>query len=272
MKNEILAKFLPLIITLLILSTTIQVQAAEGWEEDFEGETITTLEGKGWFFAAYEIIADIYTPENDHGHDVIDGILRTPFSSNGDNFTEAFQNNTIAYGTWKFDWAPAITPSGIEKREAVFFIANGDCDISGIHIDNDPMNGYLLWISQTTAGAVRKIKLSRVDSPGFIDTELGYNTLTPSVTGPIHIEITRNRQGDFEVSLNDETIIEAIDNEINESTYFGFNSHVGDTGIDNITIEENSIPAFPVGFIICTVTPTVIVLVIRKKRIILKKE
>ena len=73
--------------------------------------------------------------------------------------------------------------------------------------------------------------------------------------------------------LNADTtpIIEATDNVITESIFFDVGFHVGDIGIDNITIEENSIPGFPVGFVICTVTPTLIVLVIRRRRIIRKK-
>ncbi len=44
MKNKILAITLPVIITLLLLSTTIQVQATITWEEDFEGKTIDDLD------------------------------------------------------------------------------------------------------------------------------------------------------------------------------------------------------------------------------------
>ena len=277
MKNKILAKICPVIITLLILSTTIQVQAADGWEEDFEDETILTLEEKGWVFKAYEKIADIWYQVNDHGCDVIDGILRAPDSLNRDNFTAAFRESTTAYGTWKFDWAPAITPPGIAYYDLVWFIVDR-CQInnSDTLTEDEPLTAYQLWIHVSNAGEVWRIGLDK-HYTGANYTNIDLHTITP-ITGPIHIEITRDTEGHFKVYLNEGTtpIIEGTDNEITESTLFQFGSLIGNSGIDNITVDNTTIepgttiPGFPVGFVICTVTPTLIVLVIRRRRNILK--
>jgi len=280
MKNKILAKILPAIIILLIFSTTIQVQAAVVWDEDFEGETIETLEEKGWFFTAYEITDINFTQINDHGFEVIDGILRAPSSSDNNTWYDAFQNSTLAYGAWKFDYAPAITPPGISSYEFVVFIANSDpLNWDGFNKADDPLNGYSLWIYKNAMGAAWKIELRRIEI-GFDLTLLGLHDFSTPVTGAIHIEITRDPQGNFEVNINndDTPIIEATDNETKESEYFLFASYLDDTGIDNITIDEPepppppppTIPASTVGFVIWTVTPTFIILVILRKRVIIK--
>ena len=150
-------------------------------------------------------------------------------------------------------------------------------NISDTFSDDEPLIAYQLWIRQHDAGETDRIGLDRHDT-GANYTNIGLHTFTP-ITGPIHIEITRDTQGDFEVFLNGDTtpIIEATDNEITESTYFILQSNIGDSGIDNITVDNGSvnssgIPGFTVGFVICTVTPTVIVLVIVRKRVKFKTD
>ena len=80
MKKKIVAIILPVIIVLLLLSSTIQVQPKITWEEDFEGDTIATLEQDFWDFDgfAWDPLMEVYNESIDHGFSIIDGILRAP--------------------------------------------------------------------------------------------------------------------------------------------------------------------------------------------------
>ena len=283
MKNKILAKICPVIITLLILSTIIQVQATDGWDEDFEGETIASLEIDNWVFKAWTWNGAIYNESIDHGFNVTNGILRAPsyqyFGDNEGNMSVAFHNNTVAYGTWSFDWAPAASPTASITFDYISIIANPCENLSALNLPLDDEawgTYYSVVITQNIAGGIQRIELEKQEAAPRTYTTLGNYDLTPPVMGPIHIEVTRDSQGQFKVYYDTEEIISATDNDITTSEYFLFTSRVGDTGIDNITVDDGpvgspGIPGFTVGFVICTVTPTVIVLVIVRKRVKFKK-
>ncbi len=194
----------------------------------------------------------------------------------------ALHNNTVAYGTWSFDWAPAASPTAETLFDYIAIIGNTPAvnlpgGVLNLPRDDEAWGTYYnVGITQNNAGGIQRIDLSKQEAAPFTLTTLGTYDLTPPVMGPIHIEVTRDSQGQFKVYYDTEEIINAIDNDITISEYFLFTSRVGDTGIDNITINNaivgggGAIPAFTVGFVIWTVTPTFIVFVIIRKRVIIK--
>ena len=287
MKKKILAIILPVIISLLLLSSTIQVLAKITWEENFEGETIATLEEDFWDFEGYawDPLEEVYNESIDHGFKVIDGILRAPNYQGWDesigiytgNYTRARRKSTVAYGTWSFDWVPPISLPDSQDLDLIVFIYNPAGREINLTDQENNSTSYSIQIFFNSLGETTRIILCKQLGPPPDVTLLGEYYIIPPVTESIHIEVTRDRQGHFKVFYNTNEIIDVTDNEIIKSEFFGLLSWVGDTGIDNITISipDDSIPAIPastVGFVICIVTSTVIILVIIRKRVVLKSK
>ena len=284
MKKKILAIILSVIISLLLLSSTIQVLAKITWEEDFEGETIATLEEDFWDFEGYawDPVEEVYNESIDHGFRVIDGILRAPNYQGWDestgiytgNYTRARRKSTVAYGTWSFDWVPPISRPDSQDLDLIVFIYNPAGREINLTDQENNSTSYSIQIFFNSLGETTRIILCKQLGPPSDVTLLGEYYIIPPVIKSIHIEITRDQQGHFKVYYNTNEIIDVTDNDITTSERFGLLSWVGDTGIDNITISipDDSIPAIPastVGYIIITVTPTIIILVIIRKRIII---
>jgi hypothetical protein len=280
MKNKILVTFLPVLIILLIFSITIQVRATVTWQEDFDGETIPTL--VDWDFQAWETNGGIYNPLIDHGFSVIDDILRAPYYpswnlTNG-TLSKAIHNSTIAYGTWSFDWLPTIAATEQDEWDGIYFIFNGaHQDLTGLPFANNSGTGYGITVWHNTDGEGWQIKLDKQLGPPPTVTTLGYHYIIPPVNESIYIKVTRDDEGLFKVYYDNLKAIEVTDNDITTSQEFLFSSAVGNTGIDNIVINDAiasvgvpAVPASTIGFVICTATSTIIVIVLVRKRIIFK--
>lgn len=278
MKKKIIKIILPVIITLLTFSTIIQVQAIITWEDDFEDGNLDD-----WLFNAWEIHSEIYNPPIDPGFNIINGILRAPdypyFNDTSRNMTSALHNSTVAYGIWNFDWVPQESPTeeAFFDIVAIIYNINHQLDLTGLSVLDKSAYGYTIRIYHNSTGVATRISLTKRVGPPPSTTTLETYDLTPAVMESIHIEVTRDRKGHFKVYYDAALIIEATDNDITTSDHFVFRSYVGDTGIDNITINDaissnGSIPASTVGFIIGMMTPTFIILVILRKRIFFKNK
>ena len=276
MKKKNLTFILSVIITILILSPTIQVKAILTWEDDFEDGNLDD-----WLFNAWEINSEIYNPPIDPGFNIIDGILRAPnypyFNDTSRNMTSALHNSTFAYGIWNFDWVPqvSLTEEAFFDIVAIIYNINHQLDLTGLSVLDKSAYGYTIRIYHNSTGVATRISLTKRVGPPPSTTTLGSYDLTPAVMESIHIEVTRDKKGHFNVYYDTALIIEATDNDITTSDHFVFRSYVGDTGLDNITINDalssnGSIPASTVGFVIWMMTPTLIVLYIVRKRIIFK--
>jgi hypothetical protein len=278
MKNKISVIILPLFITLLILSATIQVRATITWREDFNGETISSLDD--WVFQAWETNGGIYNPLVDHGFDVIDDILRAPsypsWNLTNGNLAGALHNSTIAYGTWSFDWIPAISLTETNDWDCIYFIFNGGSqNLTGLPFADNAATGYGITIWHNTEGKAWQIKLEKQLGPPPTVTTLAYHLIIPPVNESIRIRVTRDGGGHFKVFYENikEPVMEVKDTSIITSQEFLFSSAVGDTGIDNIVIGDpplSAIPASNVGFVIFAASSAIIVLVILRRRIIIK--
>ena len=135
MKNKVFAKILPFIITLLILSTTTQVQAALIWEEDFE-EGIPD----GWELDSYDIINGIYEPVDEPTISVVDGVLVGFGYQEVPKRLRAQRDSTVAYGTWSFDWLASSHAS--ISINLIFNDPVDNFNWSGVSDSNYSVNGY----------------------------------------------------------------------------------------------------------------------------------
>jgi hypothetical protein len=239
------------------------------WSEDFEDKTLEDLDD--WILNAYEIIAGIAYTLNDSGCSLIDGILRAPnypfYNDTSRNKTDAIHNTTVAYGTWNFDWVPPATLTQLAFFDYINFIFDTEGITNFDGLSDVPCTGYSLDIINFPGGS-SNIELTK--SVGGTETTLGSYNLSPPFNKPIHFNITRDQQGHFKVYYDTELIIQATDNDINTSFIFTWNSFIGDTGLDNITVSENTMTtttAVTESFIVWLLFPSLMILVvIRRKR------
>ncbi|MFX0141969.1 MAG: hypothetical protein ACFFDN_50495 [Candidatus Hodarchaeota archaeon] len=254
---------------LLFLFSINLVQAATVWEENFE-EGIPD----GWDFDSYNRTSGIHEPLDDPGFSVVDGVLRAPNHQGFNNRTEARRNNTVAYGTWSFDWLASSV-----AYDAISLISNhpeNNFNITGMHEDDFDFTGYSIRID-TLGSTFPRIDLLKLYKEGgiWIPSALDSYYFDAELEGTHHIDVTRDSEGQFHVYFDTILVLTATDNDFTTSQKFSMVSWSGDSGIDNITVSDTvdyppsppGIPATTWGYIVWMVIPTIMILIIMRKKV-----
>jgi hypothetical protein len=131
-----------------------------------------------------------------------------------------------AYGTWSFDLS-LNTSSLTEEHLNVFFMSS--------IFSNSNQDGYYLttWIDPPSRYIFSKLK-------NDVNTELGVYDYSTGLSRFQHIDITRDHDGHFNIFVNASLIIEAFDDSLTTSTYFGFHS-LGSHAFDDVYIDDSTI-------------------------------
>ena len=264
MKKKMLKKTLILSFVLLFLFSINSVQAGTVWQENFEG----TIDD--WDCYSYSVTGSgTHQSIDDPGYSVANGIFQAPnYSENDVNITFAFRNSTVAYGIWEFDWVASL-----EYRDLIEIIFNqeeNNFNFSGVNYYDLAVSGYFIVISSThSILPIIRLKKFTVSSGVQSESVLDDHNFEADLEGSYHVKVTRNSEGEFEVYFNDTLVLEATDTAITTSQKFGVSSWLGASGIDNITVSDIDpvIPATTGGYIVWTVIPTIILLVIVRKKI-----
>lgn len=151
---------------------------------------------------------------------VVDNYLKGQSTTNA-----IYHPSTIITGTWSFD---VYFPGYLGGASIVFFMANQTAR-------GFPDFSYQIKVSR---GAIELKKNS-----GWIRHALDNYYPTSAVKGWQHIDVTRDSNGAFCVYVNGSLKLQAVDTEMNFSSYFLFYCEE-DEGIDNIRV-SNTIDVSP---------------------------
>ena len=235
---------LEMIMIVLVLFSVHQTQAVLIWTENFNTE-----DPAGWSFRNWIRPGMIhFTSNSDPGMRVVNEILRAPNSTDFETAADALYNNSVAYGSWSFDWL-VVNGSDHLAYDAVAFMftdTRNSYNMTGLTEAEYLMNcnGYslLLISSSKTAGiagaAIPGISLASY-TPSY--TILSTHEFANDIVGIHHINISRNLQGEFSVYFDSELVIEATDNGTTTSERFLIVSFKGDSGFDNISVKDLTI-------------------------------
>ncbi len=236
-----------LILGVITLFPLTQVSAEVVWEEDWEhGPPFDE-----WIFQAYSYNeVDGFQPNASAAPAVVDGVFKTNALSALFGYwgaqSGAYRNSSVAYGTWSFDW---IIEPGVEHESYVnvFFITNKfhEENITGnfAEISHYPnSSGYFLNLQSSPAGpfSTARIRFEQFGTGRIVSQSYNF---AGSISGTYHIDITRSPDGQFYVYLNyvntsTQPIISIKETIITTSETFGFGAWFGDSGIDNISIDN----------------------------------
>ena len=219
-----------ILLILLIVFTSSQCKSLEALNEDFVNVTDWTIE-------SWDRRPTFFYRTNETGFTVIDGILRAPNSTTSTNLTTAYKNSSTAYGTWKFDWYF----NNATYEDIVAFVFNdpeNNFDLSGNSEEQflDGTSGYGLRFDEY--GEENLLNLILFSFSSYDNYMNEYQFPSQISPGAHNITIKRNYQGEFNVLFDSELKIIAQNNLTKTSTVFLLASVKGDTGFDNVTIDN----------------------------------
>ncbi|WP_455363435.1 hypothetical protein [[Eubacterium] cellulosolvens] len=215
---------LALLLSVLILVGDRTCRADEVWSDDFNDGNYD-----GWKVYGLDFTTDPST-QLVANYSAADGMLqdigpqpeRTVWSY-------AIHNSSVTYGTWSFDAKAVDTPSHH------FYVR---------FMTTDPivLNGYDLAIavgrglgSEPDRLIDREFALfKRVNNKAF---RLGRYAVPGGMAGWQHIDITRDKSGQFCVYINGTLRIKAMDIQHTTSKYFMFESQIG-PALDNVLVSD----------------------------------
>jgi len=230
---------LALLLSLLILVGDRMCKAAEVWSDDFNDRNYN-----GWTAFGLDLTTEPQT-QLAANYSAADGTLQnTGPQADRIVWSYAVHGSSVAYGTWSFDVNAVDTPS---HHFCVWFMT----------LDPIVLNGYDLAIAVGRglgSGPDRLIDrefalFKHVNGRAF---RLGRYAVPGRITGWQHIDITRDKSGQFYVYVNGTLRIKAIDIQHTTSKYFMFGSEVG-PALDNVVVSD-TVDIRPVS----TTTPTTI--------------
>lgn len=230
----------------LFLGSITTVQATIDWQESFENVNEWTI--TDYITQSDELITN---PDPNEGFKIMDGILRAPNDSSFLTFKQAYRSSTTAYGNWSFDWWTPNTVGADPSRAAhdiISFIFNepsSNYNASGMTITDYlyDISGYQLMLSASNASgsitdwSAPRITIDKLSYQGGV-IPLEYYKFTDEITGIHHIEITRDLDNEFKVYFDSELIITVTDADITTSEVLLLVSYAGDSGFDNVTVDE----------------------------------
>ncbi len=160
-----------------------------------------------------------------------DGALR---GVNGDHISavRAYRPSNVSVGTWKFD----LTEVHVWGEELdickIYFIKPEESDYSSyyalslVHAGGEEGERYSYTLEKYVEGIPRVI----------LDSHIG--EARPTNVGVLqHFAITRSADGQMAVYLNSSLILNAVDNDITTSEYFGFYTW-DDWAFDNVFVYD----------------------------------
>ena len=240
-KKKILWISVLMMISLVFFSVS-QTQAALIWSENFNTE-----DPAGWTFENWQRPSNIFEVNPDLGMSVINGVLRGPNSTSHDSMASVNYDSSVAYGNWSFDWIVTSGTDHLAYDSVAFMFTDtvNNYNMTGLteseYLEN--CNGYnLLMISSSsttgfTGAAIPGISLGIYGSSyAILDT----HEFASDIVGSHHIDIYRDMQGQISVYFDTQLIIQATDNTVTTSEVFNIVSFKGDSGFDNIVVNELS--------------------------------
>lgn len=270
---------------ILVFSSVQQSQGSLVWSENFNTENPT-----GWMFGSWiRPLMYNFTANYDEEMSVIDGILRAPNSTTFQTITYAAYNSSVAYGSWSFDYIvfPGSDRLAYDVVTVLFTDLVNNYSMEGLSETQylTDCTGYSILIvsGHNTAGisgiAIPGISFA-VYTPWF--TVLETYEMPDGISGIHHINITRGLQGLFSIYFDSELIIQFRHKLTTSSERFQFVSFKGDSGIDNITVNDEPVeipttttttvstttePSEPIrGFSDWVLFPPILILIIWRKR------
>ncbi|MFX0108115.1 MAG: hypothetical protein ACFE7R_07520 [Candidatus Hodarchaeota archaeon] len=170
----------------------------------------------------------------------------------------AYRPSEVAYGTWKFD----ITEVGEWGEELDIF------RIYLITTEPELINWsyYALKITHASnlEGQRLSYKLEKVFQDGVhvnLDTHLGETQPLTTKGTFMKFAITRTTAGHFLVYMNGTVIMDAVDNEIKTSEFFGFYAW-RDFALDNVEVYDTIEVGLPLTLIVSVSAVIIIVVVV----------
>lgn len=193
----------------------------------------------------------MFTNSSDPRFRMMNGKLTTPVSQITDNKASlALHDSNVAYGTWSFDWS--VGPGGINQKKAYIIVVlmwtdhQNNYYFDGITEEGEDgflaaMSGYGLRMSSYLLSSGYEIQIiqyleSENEPPAYRFLSGGHHFFVD--IGTLHIDVTRDRQGLFNVFLDSKRVFSTTDNSTISSEKFGVASWAGDSRIDNITVSN----------------------------------
>ncbi len=142
------------------------------------------------------------------------------------------ESNT-AYGTWSFD--VYVNQSNLISGEHMYIYF---CTETLGNLGEE--KGYFLTLIPDSSWMIDPSSIILGSRTGVPSVTLGEWAETGKLAEYLHIDVTRDKNGHFNVYVDGNLIIEAMDNEHTIGNYFGFDS-TGGHGLDNITVNDEMI-------------------------------
>jgi len=253
MKNQKMNLIIILVGMLLVLPLS-NASAAVGWEEDF-----TDLDD--WTISYFKANPpdEPSTKRSETGFSLKNGVLTAPNDQGFDYMVNAEHNSSISYGTWSFDWNVELGTTHLAYDFVIFMYYDPFGVYDGI--------GLTAWdfLENKTGYALSMISSSETPYPDSFSapgmTLFKYPSIYPvgvsvikthafssDIVGSHSVRILRSLEGVFHVYFDDVLIIEAIDTSYSISEKFVFGSSKGDSGFDNVSVNDDPVTI--------TITPT----------------
>ena len=170
------------------------------------------------------------------------GKLNAPLQADyGSSVTRALHNSNVAYGKWSFEWTASSTQPSYDGFEFILTdYASSPYDYEGRNFPSiDHLAGYALVVSNYASNLGNGFGFVKFEnsSSNSIPKLLKTYSFDSNINGSHNFEITRDNNGQFNISFDSILRMQVTDTTFTTSEVFTFVSFQGNSSIDNIVIE-----------------------------------